>query len=275
MAKIPSFRHLSDADLTKEGPRLLHNERHATATVVAWLMEFDLRRLYLPLGYSSLFIYCRQGLHMSESATYRRIEAARAASRFPCILELLGDGRISLTTVSVLSRHLSADNHESLLAEATHRSTREVEVIAARLAPKPDVPSIVRKLPPQVSEVDKPGTRPLHSQLASKATATLASYASEAPTTKSVPLPTPRSVIAPLSPERFKLQVTISQEAHDDLRQLQDLMRHVIPNGDAARIVERALKVLLKEVLRRKCGIVDRPRRGDALQKLIDVPPVH
>lgn len=97
---------------------------------------------------------------------------------------------------------------------------------------------------------------------------TLAAVAVEPPPRPIIP-PTQRPIIAPLSPERFKLQVTISREAHDTLRQLQDLMRHTNPSGDAAQIVERALKVLLKEVLRRKCGIVDKPRRGDALQKLI------
>jgi len=260
MASIPSFKHLSDADLTKEGPRLLHNERHATAAVVAWLMEFDRRRLFLPLGYSSLFTYCRDYLHLGEGATYRRIEAARAASRFPCILEFLASGKITLTTVSVLSPHLTADNHEALLDEATHRSSRELEIIVARLAPKPDVATVVRKLPAPVKPVEPSIGAPTDAA----ADTILAINAAPPP-------PTPRPVIAPLSPERFRLQVTISGEAHEDLRQLQNLMRHAIPSGDAAQIVERALKVLLKDVLRKKCGIVDRPRRGDALQKLIEV----
>jgi len=83
----------------------------------------------------------------------------------------------------------------------------------------------------------------------------------------------PRPVIAPLAPARFKLQITMSQRGHDNLRRLQDLMRHSIPNGDAAQVVERALEVLLKDVLRRKCGIVDRPRSGDALERLIATAP--
>ena len=37
---------------------------------------------------------------------------------------------------------------------------------------------------------------------------------------------------------------TASQELHDKLRQAQDLLRHRIPNGDLAGIVERALDLL-------------------------------
>lgn len=47
----------------------------------------------------------------------------------------------------------------------------------------------------------------------------------------------------------------MSQETHDRLRQLQNLMRHSVPSGDVGVIVERALQVLLNDVLRRKCGM--------------------
>ena len=240
--KVPSFAHLSDADLTREGPRIIAIERHATATLVSWLTEFDTRRLYLGLGFSSLFTYCRDALHLGEGAAYRRIEAARAARRFPLVLQLLCDGELSLTAVSLLAQHLTEANHQQLLEEATHKPTREVERMVAALAPKPDVQTLVRKLPAPTQDV-----RP--EQFAHVFNSVTPSYTPPQP-----PAP-PRPVIAPLAPERFKLQVTMSQETHDTLRQLQNLMRHSIPSGDAALIVERALKLLLQEVLRRKCGM--------------------
>ena len=64
------------------------------------------------------------------------------------------------------------------------------------------------------------------------------------------------------SPERYKFQVTISQETHDRLRRLQDLLRHAIPNGDPAEILDRALTALLSEVERRRLGATERPRAG-------------
>ena len=89
---------LSDRDLLTCVQRAAFVERSATKHLIALLGELDARRLYLGEGFSSLFTYCTQALHLSEHATYNRIEAARAARRFPVILELLEAGSITLTT---------------------------------------------------------------------------------------------------------------------------------------------------------------------------------
>ena len=70
----------------------MRDERCATAHLIALLMELDTRRLYLGEGCSSLFTYCTQMLRLSEHAAYNRIETARAARRFPVILELVESG---------------------------------------------------------------------------------------------------------------------------------------------------------------------------------------
>ena len=80
-----------------------------------------------------------------------------------------------------------------------------------------------------------------------------------------IPAPAPvnaRPVVQPLAPGRYKLQLTIAMETHDTLRQLQDLMRHAIPDGDPARIIDRALTLLLEDVLRQKCAVTKSPRVG-------------
>jgi hypothetical protein len=78
-----SFTHLSDDELLATVKRLATSECRVTAALVRSLMELDVRRLYLGEGYSSLFTYCTQALHLAEGAAYNRIEAARAAWRFP------------------------------------------------------------------------------------------------------------------------------------------------------------------------------------------------
>jgi hypothetical protein len=72
---------------------------------------------------------------------------------------------------------------------------------------------------------------------------------------------TPRAAaIAPLSADRFKIQFTASREFHDKLRHAQDLMRHAVPNGDPAVILERGLDLVLAQAEKRKLGRVERPR---------------
>jgi hypothetical protein len=85
---------LSNDELLAEVKLLAHQEREATAALIAHLAVLDERGLYLSEGCSSMFTYCVQVLHLSEHAAYGRIEAARAARRYPVILELLGNGSV-------------------------------------------------------------------------------------------------------------------------------------------------------------------------------------
>jgi hypothetical protein len=74
---------LSDSDLIIAVNRLAQSERRTTVDLISHLAELDARRLYLGAGFSSLFTYCTEVLRLSEHEAYNRIEAARAARRFP------------------------------------------------------------------------------------------------------------------------------------------------------------------------------------------------
>ena len=76
-----------------------------------------------------------------------------------------------------------------------------------------------------------------------------------------VPSAVPRStVLTPLAPERYKVQLTISRQTHDKLRRAQDLLRHAIPTGDLATIIDRALTLLVGDLERAKAAAVEHPR---------------
>jgi hypothetical protein len=130
----PDLAVLSNADLVTEIARRASIERHATAAMIRVLIEFDRRRLYLGEGYSSLFAYCTEVLHYSEHAAFNRIEVARAAARWPQLLDCLEDGSLHLAGARLLAPHLTEDNIEDALAEARYRSKREIEEVAAGLA---------------------------------------------------------------------------------------------------------------------------------------------
>jgi len=152
---LPHFR-LSDDELLVELARLAASERRATVRLIAALAEVDTRRLYLGQGCSSLFVYCTRVLRLSEHAAYGRIEGARAVRRWPSVLGMLESGELTLTSLSLLVPHLSDENHEEVLLRARYRSKREVEEIVAALRPRPDVPSLVRRLPRPALTVTSP-----------------------------------------------------------------------------------------------------------------------
>jgi hypothetical protein len=248
------FVNLSDEQLLAEVQRLAATERCATAALIRSLMELDTRRLYLGAGCSSLFTYCTQVLHLAEGAAYNRIEAARAARRFPLIIEALVEGSLTLTAVRLLAPHLTEDNHRGVLASARHKPKAHVERLVASLHPKPDVPAVIRKLPePRRVAPDARPTAPVQPTVPLPAIVT--PPAAEPP---------PRPTVTPLAPERYKIQLTISRETHDTLRRVQALARHAIPTGDLAEIVDRALTLLLEDLERRRWAATSSPRGARA-----------
>jgi hypothetical protein len=220
--------------------RLARCEREATASIVAHLAELDARELYLAEGFSCLFNYCLEILKLSEDGAYNRIAAARAARKFPVILDKLADGSLNLTTVRLLAPHLTRENHAELLAAASGKRKRQVEELLARCFPQPPVPSSIRKLP-----------TPAPPKLAF-------STLQHAPSPP--PVPAHRPIVAPLAPERYRVQFTASAETYKKLRRAQDLLRHQFPDGDPGAIIDRALTLLLDDLARKKLSAADRPR---------------
>jgi 5-methylcytosine-specific restriction endonuclease McrA len=140
---------MSDEDVLRDLKGLVASGGRVDARVVAHLAEVEERRLHLKAATSSLFDYCLRRLGFSESEAFHRITAARLARRFPVIFELLDCRSIHLSALRVLRDHLTSENHRALLAAAAGRSKKEVEVLVAAFAPRPDVPSRIRKLPAQ------------------------------------------------------------------------------------------------------------------------------
>ena len=267
--RLSTAARLSDADLLRRVVVLATAEREATVELVAHLAELDARRLHLGEGYSSLFGYCTGVLRLAEHAAYNRIEAARASREFPAILDLLADGSLNLSTVRLLAPHLRADTFAAVVDMAKGKSKREVEALVARLAPRPDVASSVRRLPAPV---------PPAATVAAGVASTREPTTTEQPTVdRSTPASavhdpntpyatvlfgrsTPRPVVAPLAPGRYRVQFTVGEATHEKLRRAQDLLRREVPDGDPGAIFDRALTLLLEDIARKKLSETSKPR---------------
>ena len=242
---------LSDRELLSLVELLAKHEREATADLVAHLAVLEERGLYLGEGCSSLFSYCTQVLHLAEYAAINRIEAARAAREYPIILEMLSDGSLTLATVRLLVPELTPANHRELLEAARHKSKRDVEKLVAGRRPQVSVPSTVRQLPSHIASLVF---------TAAPDTAADTAPASPPASPSLVIRPPVRPVVIPLTPNRYKIQFTATEETHDLLRRAQDLLRHQIPNGDVGEVIAKALKQLVRELEREKIAATDRPR---------------
>ena len=268
------FSALSNRELIAETKRLALNESRATAALIRSLIELDARRLYLAEGCGSLFKYCTEVLHLSEDAAYNRLEVAAAARRLPEVLDALEEGALTLTAARRLAPHLTEENCADVLAAAKFKSKSVIEALIAALSPQPDVTATVRKLPQPANHTPVPQMAPVGEVLPEEPklapTATAVALPESAPpkpdaTRTTMTSISTRALVQPLAPERFKVQFTIGSETRDKLKEVQDLLRHSIRNGDLEQIFDRAITLLLKDARRQRFADTARPREGREL----------
>jgi len=281
MKPTGSLTILSELQLLNRFGDLVRQDRRHTAHLLAAIVEIDDRKLWAKHACSSMFGFCVERFHMSESMASKRIWAARTARRFPVILQMVARGELHLSAITKLARHLTEDNHRAVLARARYKSSRAIDLLVAELAPKPDVASRIRALPRrggsgvgseakpadasaaprsgQVSVVGSPATLQAYtSQRPEQAAVNPSDAASDAPR-----VIRPKGQVVPLAPRRYKIEITVDQQTHDKLRMLQDLLGHQCPGADPGIIVCRAIDRLLEETLRKKAALTDQARPTD------------
>lgn len=273
---------LSDDELLRRLSDLVHQSRRVEADLVAHIAEVDARRLYAREATSSMFDYCRCVLRLRENEAYLRITVARATREHPVLLEMLRDGRLHLSGIARLAPHLTAENRNAVLKRAAGLSHRRIQELVAELAPKPDAPSRIRKLPdpsgrsrstqqlrlgaPRVEAATSSDYLKLAGGLlverrtaATPGPGTPAAPEGTSPPSPASPPPRPARV-EPLAPARYRVQFTASAELRAKLERLQALMRSSVPDGDLATVVEQAVTEKLERLEAKRFAKTRRPR---------------
>jgi hypothetical protein len=247
-----------DDDLISALAGIAGQARRIEADLVAHIAEVDLRRLYARYACPSMFVYATHVLNLAEGEAFRRIRVARASRRHPILLEMLADGRLHVSGIALLVPFLTPQNRDQLLSLAVHKTKREIEKLIAELNPRPDAPSVMRKLP------ERPAAPTCGESPAATSVQLVPGTPLESPPgLVSLPRPVsgPVPVVEPLSPERYKIQFTAGADLHDDLDRLRALLRSEIPDGDLAAIVGKAVRELRQRLERRRFALTKAPRK--------------
>jgi hypothetical protein len=250
----------SARDLADRLASLLRREQGAMADFLLALADFDSRRSWLALGYTSLFYFLHRALKLSAGAAYHRKTAAELLQRCPEVIEPLRDGRLCLSSVVELSRVMTVENAAEVLPRFFHASKQEARAVAAELAPRDVLPSrvVVTTLPPARAAVSAPSPsspalevgRPFHP--------------GEVPpvpvaSTPRLAAPPAPSTVEPLTADLRRLHVTVSKRFTEKLEAARDALSHSHPGADVETILETGLDLLLERAAKRK-GLVKRPR---------------
>ncbi|MEQ1834192.1 MAG: HNH endonuclease [Candidatus Eisenbacteria bacterium] len=265
-----SLRSLPTPLLVRQLDALAAQELATDADVLAHLAELEVREEFLRLGFASLQDYCVRRLHMSEDRAKKRIRVCRTALAFPTIFEMIADGRLSLTAVLMLAARLMSENSESLLAEAASLSNEQLEFMLARRFPREggsdespaleltcgiagssEVEGAARPQPaPSAASVDVNATGPVRDACGQQ----------NAPT----PRPSRYAKFTPLSADCVQLRCQLSMAAYEHFQRVRALASHAVPSGNAALVIEYALKLAAALLDKRKFGkgVRTRPSNG-------------
>ncbi len=255
MGDVMSIRSLAlvpDHVLLQELSALVSKHRALTAALLAHLGECDARKLYRPQGYPSMHAYGVGALRFSDDTAFKRIRVARAARRFPMIHPMIADGRLNVSGVVLIAPLLTELSAPALIAAAENKTKAQIEMLVAAYAPKPDVPTVLRPMPPQAIEL-APGPVVLSesAERAVPAGPLMMAPPDEAPAT-----------LRPLAPERFAFQVTLSQETRDLMKEAQDLVGSAIAFQDYDALLNAAFKALIAQKRHERFAETSKPRAG-------------
>lgn len=226
---------LGDAELVKQLKELTGSERTIVSRALVRLFEMKRRDLVQRLGYSSVYIFCVQVLRYPESIAYRRTKVAEACFRFPFLIDLIEDGELNVTTLSLLVPHLNRGNCRRLIGEARCKTTRDVEKIAAKCSPKPVGRERVRIVAAAASS-----PLPIDSNAAQPTLAFQpAMPEEEAATTQAATEPAVLRIVRTFS---------CDEELERMITRAKQLLWHKYPSGSFEEIVREALAGLLDRI---------------------------
>jgi 5-methylcytosine-specific restriction endonuclease McrA len=260
---------LDSATLARRLHDLAGDERRVQVDFLLHLDEFDRRQAFVPLGFGSLWEWCLKTLHLREGAAGRRIGAMRVLRRFPRLEAPLRDGRLCLSTASLLGQVLTEDNLDELVGRAAFRTKAEVDELVVSMRPRVEPREGIRKIaesPPAAAAatlplvtpeaiaqpvIEMPGPGGRNGVIASKPEDGVVATAPVPvePTTSG------RAEVEAIARDRWSLRVTLDPALKDDIETLRALLSHKLPDGNLGDVLREAVR----------CGIEKHGRRRGAV----------
>ena len=242
--KIQSLEYLSQVELVGALDKYLGAERRLLGCFILYLIEFDRRKIFRELGFSSSYQWMTSGLGLSESSSVCRMNAARIIVRYPHLAEKIFskilNGQVSVMVLSMIFAHITNENCVELIENISGKNRLDVEKFLAnriegyhamqsarawmRILPGPSKP-------PESSEISE------HSEASSQRVQN--GVALEG---KSNQVPGPAVPATQIPGPAIRLAVTLIGDGARDLLRLRELY----PYRDPSQIINDALGLMRK-----------------------------
>lgn len=146
-----NIKAMTDNQLIERVEYLVRRERELVECLIWHLQEIQDRKLYIQMGFTSLFECLVKHFKYSEAVTYSRISALKIISAVPEAAEALNSGEVNLTTLSLTQSFIRKQEKETgekvspeqkvqYVESIKNKSTQEVKQILATISPVSKLP---------------------------------------------------------------------------------------------------------------------------------------
>ncbi len=226
---------LSDDRLLARTKELSGIEHHLEVVVIDHLREIQKRRLYLRLGFSSLFDYAVRELGYSDAAAWRRIKAMRLCADVDGVRERLQNGEMTLNAAAQLQH--AFDRQERKKERAARSAPGGAGFGAAAQSQNGSAPPRPAERKP-AAVLDPEARRELVEQASGKSSREVTQLLAE----MDPELAAPAERVRPLGGGRWELKAVIDDECRRGLERLKGLLSHVDPHMTMGQLMERLVR---------------------------------
>lgn len=207
MNQTRSLSELNRIELDQKIKSLVKQERALLSDILSTIKEIDRQKIYLEMGYPSLFAYLVEGVGYSEGSAQRRIDGARLLAEAPEIADKIQGGEIKLSQISMVQK----------ASREIFRQTASRVTVAEKI------------------EVLKLVGSKNHCETQSA----IADYFQVRPKYEnSFKIQCDGSV---------RFEITLSKELHERLKQAQALVSHAVPSGDITEFLDYVAGRIIKQ----------------------------
>jgi len=108
--------------------------RKQEGLLIELTQEADFTKLYLELGYSSLFEYLNLGQGISAATVSNLITVARKSVKIPEMMEAIASGEVGLAKLRKVSSVITSENKSEWIEKSKKLSCRELEKEVAKVS---------------------------------------------------------------------------------------------------------------------------------------------
>lgn len=147
---------MSPQELRIRLPKLVRYERKVMAVILEHIAEVDRCRLFFAWGHASLYDYLTKEIGYSESAAYRRMQAARALRQVPEIKTAVENGTLNLSQIAMAQASIRSEEkctgnkiaptqRKEIFEAIQSKNTRETQVELDTRLPEHDTLPVVKE----------------------------------------------------------------------------------------------------------------------------------